>query len=973
MSLVAALIGCTATSMPPEPPEAPTVAPQETERPAPATSLPAAPVASSGEVPLDPAVKQGRLKNGLRYFIRENERPANRAELRLVVNAGSLQEDEDQLGLAHFVEHMAFNGTKNFEKQELVDYLEGIGMRFGPDLNAYTSFDETVYMLQLPTDEEDILAKGFDILEDWAHNISFDDEEIDKERGVVIEEWRSRQGAGSRIQDQQLPVTFFGSMYAERLPIGTVEILSNAPYQRLRDFYRDWYRPDLMAVVAVGDFDEAKIEATIKKHFSRIKPVAKPRARTNTEIPDHAETLVSIVSDPEATSSRVAVGWKRPPYGETMTLDALRQDVVDELYHNMMIGRLQELAQTADPPYQFAFAFDASLGRTKSIYRLVTSVNDGGVTRGLETMLVEAKRVRDHGFTSSELARGKENFLRGVERAYEERDKQESRSLVGGYVSFFLEGDPSPSVEFLRDFYVDAVPGVTIEEINARAEQWMTGGEDQPIEANRVILVSGPDTEAADLPSEAQLLAVFDEIDDVATTPWVDRTSDDPLVAVQPEPGKITSEETIPEVDATKWTLSNGIEVYLKTTDFKNDQILMAASSPGGHSLVSDEEFFNASQAGGLVMQMGLGSLGPIELGKKLTGKAVRIDANIGERQESVGGSASPKDLETLFQLNYLAFTAPRYDEVAFQSLKSRISGILENQKASPRYWFNKRQREEFFGDHPRRQGFEAEDVERMDAHEALRIYKERFADASDFKYFFVGNFELDEMRPLVERWLAGLPNLDREETWKDVNAYPATGARKFVVQKGLEPRAQVQLSYFGDTEWSIARSNVASAVGQALRIRLREVLREDLGGVYGVGVGTGISRLPRGRYSANIGFGTDPERVDELLAATQAAIDVFKSDGPSQEAIDKVKESWRRSRETQLEQNGFWLGVMQNYVEDERPWSDFDKFEQRLEAVTVESVRDFTRILFDDANVVEGRLVPEESIDAETGSGSDR
>lgn len=911
-------------------------------------------------VPLDPQVRHGVLDNGLTYYVRENGRPENRAELRLVVNAGSLQETEEQRGLAHFVEHMAFNGTENFEKQELVDYLEGIGMRFGPDLNAYTSFDETVYMLQIPTDDPEILEKGLDILDDWAHRISFEDEEIDKERGVVIEEWRSRQGAGSRILDKQLPVTFHESRYAERLPIGLVEVLENAPYEQFRRFYRDWYRPELMAVIAVGDIDPDAMEAEIKERFGRIAPNPDAPAREDAEIPGHEETLVSIATDPEATSSRVNVMWKRPPYESVPRIANLREDVVDELYHGMMNSRLRELAQQADPPYQFGFAFDSGLGRTRSSYQLSASVRNGGVVRGLETILLEAKRVRDHGFAAAELERGKTNFLRGVERAYEERDKQESRSLAGRYVGHYLQGNPAPGIEFLTEYYNRVVPEITLDEVNRRAEQWMQGEEGMPIDANRVILVSGPDSEEADLPSEERLLAVFDEIDDVATTPWVDRTSDDPLVAIPPRPGRITAEETIPHVDATRWTLSNGIEVYLKPTDLKNDQVLMAATSPGGHSLASDDEFFDAAQASNIVSQMGLGTFGPIELRKKLTGKAAGASPFIGELGEGLNGSASPKDLEAMFQLTYLSVTAPRLDLELFESLKSRLSGFLENQKASPSYWYGKKQREVMFGDHPRRQGFEVEDVERLDAQAALDFYRERFADTSDFTFYFVGNFTLEQMRPLVETWIASLPTTDRDEDWRDVGAEIQGTSRSFVVEKGLEPKAQVQLTFFGDAEWSVEDSNLASATGQALRIRLREVLREDLGGVYGVSAGASISRIPKERYSASISFGTDPARLDELLDATWAEIERLKTDGPDQETVDKVKESWRRGRETQLEQNGFWLNVLRNYVDDGIDWAEFDRFEERLDLVTPDAIREMAQLVFDQSRVIEGRLVPE-------------
>ncbi len=522
-----------------------------------AASQPAAPTTPAAEkeppaqdvasaIPFDPAVRRGTLENGLQFYVRRNVKPEKRAELRLVVNAGSILEDDDQRGLAHFVEHMAFNGTKNFEKQELVEYLERIGMRFGPDINAYTSFDETVYMLQIPTDDEEIVSTAFQILEDWAHNVEFEDEEIDKERGVVVEEWRLRRGAQGRIQDKQFPVMFHGSRYAERLPIGKKETLEGAPYEALKRFYRDWYRPSLMAVVAVGDFDEDQIEARIRNHFSKLKDPEEPRERPSFEIPDHEETLFSIVQDPEATNIRVTVGYKREPVPDR-TLEDFRSSLIDNVYDGLIMQRLGELGQQADPPFQFGFASSGSLGRSKAIYQLFAAVRDGGVERGLETLLTEAKRAEEHGFNESELERAKVSILRSVERLYEERDKQESGRFARGYVQHFLEGDSQPSVEFIRDIVEDVVPGITLDEVNARAGQWIT-------DDNRVIMVSGPETDAAGIPDEGGLLAVFEGAEKIAVDPWVDQTRDAPLVAQQPTAGRVTETATVPEIGMTRWT-----------------------------------------------------------------------------------------------------------------------------------------------------------------------------------------------------------------------------------------------------------------------------------------------------------------------------------------------------------------------------------------------------------------------------------
>ncbi|HUP23313.1 MAG TPA: insulinase family protein [Thermoanaerobaculia bacterium] len=961
LALVAACT--TASSAPPEPdigpaPAATTVAPAAPAA-TPAPDAAAAPATApeldlDAPLPFDPAVRRGELENGIDYYIRQNPKPEKRAELRLVIDVGSLVEDDDQRGLAHFVEHMAFNGSRNFEKQELVDYLEGIGMRFGPDLNAYTSFDETVYMLQVPTDDDEILAKAFLILEDWAHGVSFDGEEIDKERGVVVEEWRQGRGAGGRIRDRQLPVTFHGSRYAERNVIGEKTVLETAPHEALRRFYRDWYRPDLMAVVAVGDFDVEQVETKIRQHFSKLEPREAARERADFPIPDHAETLTSIATDPEATSINVTVGYKRPPM-PTETVGDMRRALIDGLYHGMMNNRLQELSLLPDPPFLYGFASSGWLGRTKSMYRLAAGVPDGGVVRGLETLLLEARRVEEHGFLASELERSKVNVLRSIDRAFDERDKQESGRYASQYVGHFLDDDPAPGIEFLRDLYHRLVPEIAIEEINARAAQWIT-------EENRVILVSGPDKADAGIPEEQALLAVFDEVDQVAVLPWVDRTRDEPLVAETPTPGVVVSEERIEELGVVRWKLANGVSLLLKPTDFKNDEVLLSGYSPGGHSLVDDERYTSAAQAASIAGEMGLGNFDQIELGKALAGKVAFARPFVGELAEGISGAASPNDLETLFQLVHLHFGAMRRDEDAFASYVETLRGRLQNQEASPGFWFEKKWAETAFGDHPRRQPFTLARVPEVDLDQALAVYRDRFADASDFQFTLVGSFDPEIVRPLVETWLGSLPALRRDETWRDVEAFAREGAQRFQVRKGIEPKSSVRLVHHGFTEWSPERAHVAASLGQALRIRLREVLREDLGGVYGVGASVGVSRWPRARYNASVSFGCDPERVDELLSAVRQEIAAFRADGPSEEIVGKVREMQRRSRETALQQNRFWLSQLQDHEVNGLPLTDILRFEERLAGITREALRDAAREYFDEARFIEGVLYPEET-----------
>jgi zinc protease len=926
-----------------------TTAPRTTQQ----TQVALAPSARlSQPIPLDPAVRTGVLPNGLTYYIRANKRPEKRAELRLAVNAGSVLESDEQRGLAHFVEHMAFNGTESFQKQELVNYLERIGMRFGPDVNAYTSFDETVYMLQIPTDDTKIVDTAFHILLDWATAVSFDPAEVDKERGVVIEEWRLGRGAQGRIRDKQFPIVFHGSRYAERLPIGSRDILATAPVELLRKFYRDWYRPELMAVVAVGDFDPGAIETQIKQQFGSIPRSKSAAPRDEFPIPDHKETLTSVVTDREATSISVSVEYKRPEVRRE-TIGDMRRLLVDSLYHEMMNDRLRELGRAADPPYLGAFAGSGPLGRTKSAYRLNARVANGGVERAVATLLTEAHRVEKYGFAQTELDRAKVTFLRGIDRAYEDREKQESARFASQYVGNFLEHYPAASIEFTRDLFHELIPSIMLGEVNARAAQWLT-------DTNRVILVSGPDKKEAAIPDEQRLLAIFQQTQKLDVTPWVDRVRNESLVANAPAAGRVVDEKQFREVGVTHWKLSNGAVVLLKPTDFKNDEILIRAWSPGGSSLAPEAMYVSAVRAAAIASRMGAGNFDPTELGKVLTGKIASVNPYIAELFEGLEGSASPKDLETMFQLLFLRFTGVRRDENAFASLRANMRGQLENLEASPEYEFNRRMTEVLTQNHPRRRMMTAAEVDKMNLDDALAFYKERFADASDFIFTIVGNFDLAAIRPQVEKWVGGLPAKGRIETWRNVGVNEPPGVQTVTVDKGIEPRSSVRIVFHGDAKWSLENQNQIGALAEVLRIRLRETLREDLGGVYGVGVNGGITRRPEEEYTFTISFSADPKRVDELVDAVFSEINKLQTDGPSEDHIGRVREMRRRERQVALKQNGFWATQLEYLASNDIDFQDINRYEERIAAITRESVRDAARKYLDRSQYVLGVLRPE-------------
>ncbi|GAB5520888.1 MAG: insulinase family protein [Rhodothermales bacterium] len=918
----------------------------------------AAPLPETSAIPLDPLVRTGTLPNGLTYYIRQNSRPENRAELRLAVNAGSILEDDDQQGLAHFLEHMAFNGTEKFEKQALVNYLESIGTRFGPDLNAYTSFDETVYMLQVRTDSMAQFTTGIEVLREWSSNVVLDEEEIDKERGVVIEEWRLGRGAFARIREAQFPVLLKGSRYAERLPIGQKEVLESFDYDTVRRYYHDWYRPDLMAIVAVGDFDVDAVEAMIVEQFSTLENPEDAKERPTFSVPGNIEPLVTIATDPELPYGSVQVVYKHPKEDRS-TLAGYRKDLTETLYSVMFNQRLQELTQSADPPFTFASAGPGTFVKGADFYNLQAVLAGGGHLNALEVLLTEAERVRQHGFTQAELDRAKTDLLRSFEKAYAERDKGESRSYASRYVNHYLEADPTPGIEYSYRVSQDLIPAITIEEVNYLVTQYLT-------DENRVILADGNDPEA--MPTEEQLLSAFQTVATKTIEPYAEEVVDAPLLPEMPTPGAVRAYNHNMEVGVTRATLSNGIQVVLKETDFKNDEIVFSAYSPGGTSLVDDADYIPASFGSSLVGQSGVGAFGPIELGKKLTGKLVNVRPTIGSRSEGFTGSSTPEDVETLFQLVHLYFTAPRADEVAYASFKKRIGQFMLGMKADPSSAFRDTMTVTMSQDHPRAQPFSQATLDAMDLDASFAFYKERFADADDFTFYFVGNFDTQRMLDLSAQYLGSLPTMERRyDTPRDVGIRAPEGVITKVVQRGVEPQAQVRIVFTGDADWSQNNQRLMSAMTQAFQIKLREVLREDLGGVYGVGVSGSLSREPVERYSISVSFGCDPERINELVSTIYAEINSAKDGVLDDTYVTKVRETILRGHETNLKENRYWLSTLSSF---DRTGLDVSTIPTGLptfmETITSVMLEDAAEQYFTFDNVATFLLVPE-AFDAST------
>ncbi len=904
-------------------------------------------------VPLDTNVRIGKLDNGFTYILRNNTYPENRVQFRLVVNAGSMQEDEDQLGIAHFVEHMAFNGTENFERNELVDFLQSVGVKFGADLNAYTSFEETVYILPLPTDDEEVLDKGLTVLEDWAGGLSFDEEEIDKERGVVIEEWRLGQGAQQRMRDEYFPVLFQDSRYAERLPIGKKEIIENISYDRVKDFYEDWYRPELMALVAVGDMDMDKLEEEIKERFSDLENPANPRTKESNEVPGHDETLVAITKDKENSFVAVQLIYKQPKSMDS-TLMGFRNYYMRNLYNMMLSQRLDELRQQADPPFIFANSSYGGFVRSIDNYSSFAVVAEDGLKKGLETLVIENERVKQYGFTGGELRRAIQNMENSLDQAAKEVDKTESQQYASEYIRHFLENEPTPGIQFEAQFFKMIAPTIRLEEINQMAKDWIT-------DQNRVVVVTGIEKEGIELPSKAELLSVLDEIDTESIEPYEDNVSEEGLMEETPAPGKVAATEKNETTGITELTLSNGVKVVVKETDFKNDEIVMNAFSPGGHSIYPDKDYQSASMSSAVVSQGGLKDWSIIDLQKMLTGKTVRVSPYVSGLREGFNGSAAPKDFETMLQLIHLYFTQPRKDETAFQSMMARNKALFQNIMANPSYYYSDQVSKIMSQNHPRGGGFPTpEEMDQVELDKAFEVYNDRFRDASDFTFFFVGNLNLEESTPLFETYLGSLPSTGRDETWKDVGVRPPDGPLDEKVIKGTDPKSQVTVFFNGEKELSKEERYNFGALGEVVSNRLIEILREDESGVYGVGASGSTSKKPYNSYQFRISFPCAPENVDRLIDAAFAEIKNIQENGVKDLDITKVREGQIKDREENLKQNGYWANQLNAYYYNESDLDDFYEFEELVQNLNSDDLQTIANELIDLDKAIKIILYPE-------------
>lgn len=905
-------------------------------------------------LPFDPAVTTGALPNGLRYYIRRNTRPEKRVALQLAVKAGSVDETAEQQGLAHFLEHMAFNGGRHFKPGELISTFESTGARMGPHLNAYTSFDETVYMFQLPTDREGIVGKGVQALADFAGGMTLDPKEIDKERGVVIEEWRGGLGAGSRLRDQQIPVLFYKSKYAERLPIGKPEILKTFTPQQLRAFYTKWYRPDRMAVVIVGDVDEAQMLEMVRAEFGTIPAPSAPPPDRVYEVPLHPELLVKVATDPEATQSSVSLVRKRPRGGQDRVLDYRRDMLVHRLIVQMLNDRFDELSRKPDAQFLDAGAYESGLSPTTQTFTLAASVQEGKIAAALSALAIESKRVNQFGFGPGETDRAKKSMLAGYQRAYAERDKTESGSYAREYVSHFLEGEPSPGIEYEYKLAEAVVPEIAPAEI-AGAVRSMFADE------SRVVLAVTPEKAGVQPPAEAELRGAVASADSVAVTAWNDTASSKPLMANVPEPGAVRDRREIPELGVTVVRFANGVEAWLKPTDFKNDQVLFTLAAPGGASLASPELFYEASLAPAQINLSGAGGHSQIELQKLLAGKIANASPFISLFTQSISGSSTPANLETALQLLNLNFTAPGDDPEAFALILKQLRSAYENRDRSPEILFREKVADVNTSHHYTARPLTLDRINTLNRQAMVSFYRERFANAADFSFFMVGAFKVDEVVPLVARYVGSLPSTGQATSrYKDVGlAFPGKVEKASVV-KGSEPKALAVLSFFADPPLDENERTRLEAATDVFEIALRDILREELGETYSVSVGLQQPLPQRGDGRVGISFGAAPENLDAMVERIMREVRRMQQEGPPADLVARAKEAARREHETAVKQNGYWLSAFQSAKLLGRDPMLITSRLQRIDAVTPANVQEMFKKYFPADRYTLVTLLPE-------------
>ena len=893
-------------------------------------------------IPMDPNVRYGKLDNGMTYYIRHNEKPDNRADFYIAQKVGSVLEEENQRGLAHFLEHMAFNGTTNLPGMTLRNYLQSRGIKFGENLNAGTGIDQTIYMVtNVPTDLPGLVDTCLLILHDWSSFIALEEEEIDNERGVILEEERTTGGANRRVMEKVLPIMYPGSPYGERLPIGTKEVIANFTYQDIRDYYHKWYRPDLQGLIIVGDVDVDAIEARIKEMFADIPAPVNPAERTQFMIEDNEEPIVAIASDPELTSYQVMMFHK-----QDVTPDSLKNDVsywlsqyVISLVTSMQNDRLQELTQKSNPPFVYGYSYydDYYVAPTKDAWTSVVIPKDAeGIEEAIAAMVAETKRMQQYGFTASEYERAKADFMKNIESAYNERNNTENSKYVNACLDHFISNEPMMDIETEYMLYQQIIPSLPLEAINSIVKEIIP-------QNNFVMTLLAPEKEGEVLPTEEELLAMYNNAMAVEVEPYVEEVFDGPIVAELPKPGKIKNEVVDEVFGTTEWTLSNGMKVIYKQTTFKDDEIRMSAYSEGGLSALPQDDPYTLQVLPEIITLGGVGEFSAIDLPKVLAGKKVSVYPQINTYSEGMTGFSSPKDLETMMQLIYLYFTAPRADEEAFASEMQRTKAMLKNMELNPMITLSDSLNKVMYNNHPLAKRMTIEDYDNVDYAKAMEMYKDRFSDPNNFTFTFVGNIDVETFKPLVEQYLASLKKNRRKESWKNVGLELTNEDYVTHYQKEMkDPKTSVYMIYNGDMEYNLYNQVYMSVLSDVLDIVYTKTIREEQGGTYGVGVMGSTNNRPDDDFRFLIAFDTNDEVYATLMDIAKAGLKDVAENGPRQEDLTKVLENKLKKRTEQLQENRFWISAIESQTRDNI--DIISEYENIIKGVTVESVAEFAK-----------------------------
>lgn len=909
------------------------------------------------KLPVDPSVKIGHLANGLKYYIKTNKKPEKKVELRLVINAGSILEDDDQQGLAHMVEHMAFNGTTNFKKNDIISYLQSIGVGFGNDLNAYTSFDETVYMLPIPTDKPGNLEKGFQILEDWAHNVTFLNEDIDGERNIILEESRTGKGAEDRMFKKVYPILFEGSKYGNRLPIGIDSIIKTFKHDAIRRFYKDWYRPNLMSVVVVGDIDAAVAEAFIKKHFSGLKNPENERPRPNFDLPPYKSNRGIVVTDKEATMYLSFVNYSAEKHAEATTVDEFKANIVKSIFTTILNQRLREVTQKENPPFLGASAEFSSYARAHESFNAQVYAGSGNVTKSVSALVEEIERIKRFGVTQAELDRAKTNLLSRMERMNNEKDKTESADFVEEYIRNFLTNEPIPGIAAEYELYKTLLPTINLTDVNAI-------GNSLKSSTNFVAATTGPiATEEVNLPKEEELVSIVTNASSKQDIkPYEEKAVAKNLLSKEPKAGKIVSSTKNAQLGTTTYVLSNGLKVTVKKTDFKNDQILLSAKRFGGTSNYGVADRYNVNFLSSVISSMGIGAFSPTDLRKALTGKIANITPVFGDYNEGFSGSSSVKDFETMLQLLNLYVREPRKDTALYKSFVQKSKSQTKFMMANPQVTFIDTFYKAMYKNNPLAPIAipKGEYYDKIDLDRTLAIYKERFGDATGLNFVLVGSLPKDTTERLIEKYIASLPVTGKKFNFKDNGVRTSKGKINLTVNKGKEEKALILAVYSGEVPYSEALSLKAEAISEVLNIKIIEELREKIQGIYGGGIYSSVEKYPYNNYNYIAQLPCGPEKADTLIIALNNEINNIKATGPSAENLNKVKQQWIEQYKTSMKENGTWLSKIQAIHLQNASANYFLNYEKIVNALTSEQIKATANLLFNGKNVITAVLKPE-------------